>query len=49
MVTNDNPNREKLLISSKPEILLLACSIGKVIKRSISVAPNDGATVITCT
>ena len=47
MVTKDKPKREKLLISVRPEILLLACSIGNVTSRSISVAPNDGATVIT--
>ena len=49
MVTTDKPKREKLRISSNPGILLLACSIGKVINRSISVAPKDGAEVITCT
>jgi hypothetical protein len=46
MVTSDNPNREKLRISSVPGILLDACSIGKVTSLSISVAPNEGATVI---
>ena len=48
-VTNDNPKREKLRISISPEMLLVACSMGKVTKRSMSVAPNDGAIVMTCT
>ena len=47
MVTRDNPKREKLLISFSPSILLLACSIGKVTSRSMSVAPKDGAMVMT--
>ncbi len=46
MVTNDNPKREKLRISVIPPILELACSIGKVTKRSISSALKEGATVI---
>ena len=46
MVTKESPNLEKLLISVIPLILLVACSMGKVIKRSISVAPKEGATVI---
>ena len=49
MVTKESPKREKLRISLVPEILLLACSIGKVTNLSISVAPNEGAMVITCT
>ena len=49
MVTTDKPNLEKLLISFKPGILLFACSMGNVMSRSISVAPNEGAEVITCT
>jgi len=44
-VTKERPNLEKLRISFLPEILLLACSIGKVINRSISVAPKEGAIV----
>ena len=47
MVTKDSPNLEKLLISFNPGILLFTCSIGKVTNRSISVAPNEGAIVIT--
>jgi len=46
-VIRDSPNREKLLISFKPGILLLACSMGKVISRSTSGAPREGVTVIT--
>ena len=48
MVTSDSPNRLKLRISFKPGILLFACSIGKVMSRSTSGAPREGAVVITC-
>ncbi len=49
MVTNESPNLEKLLNSLIPNILLTSCSIGKVMIRSISVAPNAGEVVITIT
>ena len=47
VVTNESPKREKLLSSVIPAIFAVACSIGKVTKRSISSAEYEGATVIT--
>ena len=49
IVTSDNPKRENDRCSIIPGILIVVCSIGKVISLSISAAPKDGEGVITKT
>ncbi len=49
MVTSESPKRLKLRCSMIPGTLRVACSMGKVIRRSMSPAPSAGLTVITCT
>ena len=45
MVTTLNPKRLKERISSISGIVAIVCSTGKVTKRSISSAPDDGDVV----